>query len=136
MTRREFVWRALEGDAGLINKLLSSRKDVVDEQADKRLRCIACGNAITHENERISMLGAHEHDCTNPHGIRFRIGCFGQAPGGAETGEQTDEHTWFPGYCWRILHCGKCGIHLGWGFHAGSGDRFCGLILDRLITPH
>jgi hypothetical protein len=120
----------------LINKLLPSRKDVPGEHADRALRCRACGKAIAYDHDRISVLGTHEHSCTNPHGIRFRIGCFCDARGGAETGEAIAEHTWFAGYRWRVMLCAQCGTHLGWGFHDQGGDRFYGLILDRLIVPH
>jgi hypothetical protein len=119
----------------LIEELLSSHRDAPGEQADKSLRCGACGHVIASDQDRISMLGAHEHSCTNPHGIRFHIGCFREAAGGAEVGEANDEHTWFAGYRWRIMLCARCGTHLGWGFHAHGGNRFYGLILDRLKYP-
>lgn len=112
-----------------------AQQDAADEAADKRLRCRACANVITREDDRISVHGEHEHGCTNPHGIRFRIGCFREAPGGAEIGEEIFEHTWFAGYRWRIMLCARCGAHLGWGFHAEGRDRFCGLILNRPIAP-
>lgn len=131
------VFRALERtDDRLLEKLLPSHADALGEQTDKRLRCRACGNTIARVHDRISMLGAYEHRCTNPRGIRFHIGCFREAAGGAEIGEAIDQHTWFAGYRWRIMLCAQCKTHLGWGFHAPSGDRFYGLILDRLIVPH
>lgn len=34
----------------------------------------------------------------------------------AYDGDPTEEHTWFPGYAWRMAHCRACQRHLGWGF--------------------
>lgn len=119
-----------------IGKFLPAPDDAAGTQADRYLRCRNCGNAIARNSDRIRMQGMHEHRCTNPHGIGFRIGCFRAAPGVKETGAETLEYTWFPGYCWRVALCGGCNTHLGWGFRGQENDRFCGLILDRLIVPH
>ena len=27
-------------------------------------------------------------------------------------GEPTEEHSWFPGFAWTIVCCGRCGCHL------------------------
>jgi hypothetical protein len=126
-------WAFERSSDRLMSKLLPSQKDAPEEQADKNLRCRACGFVIACDRDRISVQGSHEHSCVNPHGIRFHIGCFREAPGGAEIGEETFEHTWFAGYRWRIMLCAQCRCHLGWGFHAE--DRFYGLILTRLTLP-
>lgn len=97
---------------------------------DRRLRCAACGNAVTVPAEATAIAGGHAHTCTNPAGVTFRIGCFTRAPGCDEAGEPTTEHSWFPGYRWRVAFCRRCGTHLGWAF-SGPG-RFFGLILARL----
>ncbi len=124
------------GRDGPIGKFLPSHEDAPVAQADRFLRCRACGFAIARDSDRIRVRDTHEHRCINPHGIQFHIGCFRQAPGATEIGKETLEHTWFAGYRWRIMLCAGCTTHVGWGFHGQEGDRFCALILDRLIIPH
>lgn len=102
-------------------------------QHEPRLYCARCREAITDEKQRIPVNGAHMHTCTNPQGVTFRIACFRSAAGCAEEGMPTKEHTWFPGYAWRVAFCRKCNAHLGWRF-AGPADAFYGLIADRLIS--
>ena len=97
----------------------------------RKLVCSACNHAVTTNAERIQVRGAHEHSFFNPHGIIFMIGCFSRAPGCQMIGPSSDEFTWFPGFRWRVAHCGNCRIHLGWSF-AGGEAGFFGLILDRL----
>jgi hypothetical protein len=116
----------------LLVKRPSLQDAAPEEETERHLHCLACGNRVTRQADRIEVSGAHEHSCTNPYGIRFHIGCFREAPGVAGIGESSGAHTWFPGYCWRIVVCGHCSTHLGWGFHSMGGDRFFGLILDRL----
>lgn len=103
------------------------------EKLEKRLFCAACKLPVTDQNQRIAMLGAHAHSCVNPHGLTFHIGCFREAPGCAVAGEATTEHTWFPGYAWRVAACGRCGTHLGWQFEGGNGG-FYGLIVRQLTS--
>jgi len=98
---------------------------------EKRLFCATCKHPITHQDERIAVNGGHEHRFTNPHGLRFHIGCFRRAPGCTEIGAATLEHTWFPGFAWRIALCAHCRAHLGWCFRAAE-DGFHGLITNRL----
>lgn len=103
------------------------------EKLEKRLFCAACRLPVTDQGQRIAMLGAHAHSCINPHGLTFHIGCFREAPGCAVAGEATTEHTWFPGYAWRIAACARCGTHLGWKFEGGNGG-FYGLIVRQLTS--
>lgn len=100
---------------------------------EKRLFCAACRTLITDQDERIPIQGAHEHACTNPHGLTFHIGCFRSAQGCAHYGEATAEYSWFKSYAWRIALCAKCQAHLGWAFEAQTSG-FYGLILDRLTS--
>jgi len=100
---------------------------------EKRLFCAQCRHPVTREEERIRVNGAHQHTCTNPHGLTFHIGCFREAGGCAGVGEAILEHTWFAGYAWRVALCASCGAQLGWRYQAPA-DRFHGLILDRLTT--
>jgi hypothetical protein len=104
-----------------------------NEKLEKRLFCAACRLPVTDQDQRIAMLGAHAHSCVNPHGLLFHIGCFREAPGCAASGAATTEHTWFPGYAWRVAHCARCGTHLGWRFEGGDSG-FYGLIVKRLTS--
>jgi hypothetical protein len=112
---------------------------VVDDQTatalptaglDDTVRCGACRHDITQHRLAIRVNGSHAHTFRNPAGWSYRIGCFRDAAGAAPLGESTVEHTWFPGYAWRLAHCGGCGRHLGWWF-LGT-DAFAGLVLTRL----
>jgi len=77
--------------------------------------------------------GSHEHQCVNPHGLSFHIGCFGWVTGCRVVGAPSAEWSWFPPCRWQIELCGGCREHLGWLFR--SADReFHGLILDRLVA--
>ncbi|HSD25788.1 MAG TPA: cereblon family protein [Vicinamibacteria bacterium] len=96
------------------------------------LVCALCRNLVTSRASAVSMNGSHAHTFANPHGFEFRIGCFADAPGCTDAGEESACWTWFPGFTWRVSLCRQCGEHLGWLF--GSPDaRFFGLILDRLV---
>ena len=100
---------------------------------EQRLFCAACRHPVTHQDECILVQGAHEHRCTNPHGITYHFGCFRAAVGCAVTGEAMTEYTWFPGYAWRIALCANCHTHLGWRFQSQE-DYFHGLIVARLTS--
>jgi len=104
------------------------------------LCCRHCTQAITSNHARVNKRGHHSHVFTNPHGQRFEIGCFSHAAGCLCRGEAHLEHTWFPGYAWRIALCNRCGSHLGWRFE-DSASMFYGLILAELTecggtSPH
>jgi len=104
-------------------------------EAEPLILCRECLHPVTRETERLSVDGAHRHTFANPHGVVFEIGCFRRAPGCAYAGASSDEFSWFAGYTWRVALCAACLIHLGWVFQSSGGDRFHGLILDRLIEP-
>ncbi len=116
--------------------VLSDKHKALKSEPEKRLCCRTCGQMITHEKNRIEMNGAHTHGFSNPHGLRFHIGCFKDVNGCVEIGVSTREFTWFLGYAWRIALCRSCHEHLGWEFRSDSGDGFYGLILNRLSYPH
>ena len=109
-----------------------SRKQAEVPTHDSRLYCARCRQPVTDTTERLDINGNAEHACTNPLGITFHIRCFRRAPGCAADGIAITEHTWFPGYAWRVAYCSHCGAHLGWLFESPSGDGFYGLIVDRL----
>lgn len=103
------------------------------EKLEKRLFCASCKLPVTDQDQRIAMLGAHAHSCVNPHGLTFHIGCFREAPGCTAVGIATTEHTWFPGYAWRVAVCARCNTHLGWRFEDKNGG-FYGLIVRQLTS--
>ena len=105
------------------------------EREEKLILCRRCGHAVTHPDERTEKEGAYHHTFANPHGIVYDIGCFRRADGCGTTGPVTGEFTWFKGYHWKVAVCRACLVHIGWLFVSESGDRFHGLILDRLIFP-
>ena len=77
------------------------------------------------------MAGDSVHRRVNPLGIEYEFSCFSSAPGCRTVGGETDEHTWFAGYQWRIALCGQCRTHLGWRFRSPDNEFF-GLIVARL----
>ena len=115
------------GDAGLKR---DRRVDDGDDR-DVEIVCAACEHVLTSARARIEMDGSHVHDRENPHGFRFQFACFDAAPGCRPIGNQSAEHTWFPGYRWQLDYCRGCGAHLGWMF-VSSGHRFHALIVDRV----
>lgn len=121
-----------------VEDLLSEEK--CPEKDRKPLICAACGTGITSKRERLEMNGAHSHTFTNPHGLTFHIGCFGNAENCRPEGEATTAWSWFAGYAWRICACAGCGIHLGWRYEPATprpeDPGFYGLILDRLTAPN
>jgi hypothetical protein len=106
------------------------RADAAEKDGQK-LVCYRCRNPITDVTQHRQVQGSHVHRCTNPAGITYQFACFHTAPGCSASGMPTSEHSWFPGYLWRVAVCRKCGEHLGWAF-SGAG-AFFGLITDRVI---
>jgi hypothetical protein len=109
-------------------------ESLLDQEAARRLYCVACRAPVSDEDQRIEVDGAHVHRFENPDGLRFLIGCFADAPGCAPMGPPTLEWTWFAGHAWQVASCRACGAHLGWRYRDGDGGGFYGLILDRLVT--
>jgi hypothetical protein len=105
--------------------------DSTDDKPQRIIVCASCGMRITDAETRIEISGRHQHTCVNPAGYVYRIGCFARAAGCIGQGEWSDYHSWFKGYYWQIACCGRCSIHLGWGF-TGEGPDFHGLIVDRI----
>ena len=116
-------------------KLFNELHRIQKKESRGRLYCRECGRFVAYERERIDMAGSHIHSFTNPHGQRYCIGCFSNAPGCLEIGQDTEEFTWFKGYAWRAVLCASCYGHLGWVFNSEKGNRFFGLILRQLLYP-
>jgi len=96
--------------------------------------CRNCGHVVSCPDHCIQMNGMFLHTFANPQGHVFEIGCFNQAEGCIPASQASMEFTWFSGYAWRIGVCANCAGHLGWIFTC-EGDRFFGLIVDKLIFP-
>lgn len=112
---------------------VAATRRAVQPVEERRLFCAQCRHLVTHQDERISVQGSHEHRRTNPLGVSFHIGCFRSAGGVSVIGPASTEHTWFAGCAWRIGVCAGCGTHLGWRFDGDTG-AFFGLILARLVS--
>ncbi|RMX39773.1 hypothetical protein pdam_00007157, partial [Pocillopora damicornis] len=48
----------------------------------------------------------------NPHGQHFELITVTSA-NIKSLGEAFEEHSWFPGYAWRVAVCSQCGVHMG-----------------------
>ncbi|MFQ6021766.1 MAG: cereblon family protein [Acidiferrobacterales bacterium] len=114
---------------------LAEEKVENSAKEERRLFCASCRNAITSQDDRISVQGGQEHTFTNPHGYMFHIGCFHHSRGCAHVGDATSAWSWFRGFTWRIALCANCNAHLGWLFQAPD-EQFHGLILNRLTSVH
>jgi hypothetical protein len=115
-----------------LRKIIDGEAEQHSQRPRRSLHCVQCGQRITPVEARISVRARHTHVFTNPHGITYRIGCFGEAPGVVRHGPPTRYWSWFPGYRWQIALCAGCGLHLGWSF-VGGDELFHGLILNRLV---
>lgn len=93
--------------------------------------CAACHQRVAHDRDRLSVMGASEHEFVNPAGIKFNILLFGEAAGCLDVGMPTLKHTWFPGCAWSYCLCERCRHHLGW-FYTGA-RVFVGLIRGRIV---
>ena len=112
---------------------LGSMLDIEDAEDKRFIYCATCSEVITTAAQRIEMQGGHTHNFTNPHGIPFHLGCFGNALGCEISGVPEAADSWFMGYFWRLASCAECHTHLGWFFARSSGeDSFYGLILDHI----
>jgi hypothetical protein len=94
--------------------------------------CATCSSVIGRIADKIAINGSHDHVCTNPHGIRFHLGCWSEALGCTISGQRMAADTWFPGFRWRLASCAECHVHIGWYFDRDETNWFYGLILDRI----
>uniref|UniRef100_A0A7S4UPL4 Protein cereblon n=1 Tax=Guillardia theta TaxID=55529 RepID=A0A7S4UPL4_GUITH len=72
----------------------------------------------------------------NPAGVVHSTVTFYAARNLRLIGERSTQHSWFPGYAWRIAVCANCGTHMGWRFSCVKEDSiprsFWGLCRDSL----
>lgn len=111
-------------------KLRELLKDA-DDPEDGFVFCASCSHVVAKSSDRMEVSGTFIHHLTNPHGFRFRVGCFSEALGCALSGTPEAADSWFAGFCWRIASCEQCQSHLGWYFDR-SEQYFYGLILDNV----
>jgi hypothetical protein len=120
---------------GALSGVLEKREKKQAKRPEEVICCGNCLHVISDPDQQMAVEGSVVHTFANPLGIVFEIVCLKTAPGTGTTGSFTDEFTWFKGYQWKGVVCGKCLIHLGWLFRGESGHSFSGLITDRLIFP-
>ena len=120
-----------QGDLLIISE--EDNKGEKEFDPEKFVLCRQCHQVVTSKNNRINRDGAHRHTYANPSGQLFEIGCFQIVTGCEYVGALSYEFTWFKGFSWRMVVCEMCLTHLGWFFVSSVGDRFHGLILNRLI---
>jgi hypothetical protein len=128
-------WGSLARTPGAAQSAVVTRpwRDAEDAAGDDpALVCSVCETRVTRAAAGIDRGGAHEHTFVNPGGHVHRVRCFATASGLAEVGDPETAFTWFPGYSWQILDCGRCRVHIGWLFRCAD-DRFYGLVADRLV---
>eukprot|EP00754_Rhynchopus_humris_P000599 Rhum_TRINITY_DN10366_c0_g2::Rhum_TRINITY_DN10366_c0_g2_i1::g.38151::m.38151 len=52
----------------------------------------------------------------NPHGVRFDVVRTKAHSYVAASPPEESSHSFFPGFAWTNISCGRCSKHLGWGF--------------------
>ena len=73
----------------------------------------------------------------NPGGYTFTVTTALRCSNLMIVSRPSPEFSWFEGYCWEIIVCGKCGNHVGWRFSTNDQSRkpkaFYGLKSDSYI---
>lgn len=110
-----------------------------DDHKDKNAyHCAWCGVFITHTGALVKINGADSHSFVNPSGVRCNFRTFQDCENVIIHEELYMEHSWFAGYGWRFLMCGKCFHHLGWKYDAVKKriavKEFFG-VLDDAVEP-
>lgn len=108
-----------------------------------RLACASCGRTICAPADVFEMAAeGHVATFVNPAGVihdTMTVRCV--APGAARVDpEAFTEHSWFPGYSWRMVLCAGCHGHLGWAFErvGGAWERqpMARCIADATASAH
>lgn len=113
------------------DRSVEHEEDLAVLKSRRLIVCRLCGNALTTEEEAVSIRGNYEHQRKNPYGLYFVFQTFEEALGCTIKGQPTPGDTWFPGFEWEIAVCADCEIHLGW-FFSNEGSSFYGLISDKI----
>ncbi len=109
-----------------------------DEKSKNAYYCAWCGAFITHSEALVRINGADSHSFVNPSGVRCNFRTFHDCENVTIHEELYVAHSWFRGYGWRFLMCGKCFHHLGWKYDAVEKSiapkGFFG-VLDNAVEP-
>jgi cereblon len=111
-------------------------------EGEEAFLCYLCKTKITEKKYIIKVSGnTPYHSFINPYGFSYNVITVSYCEMVREDSVPVSEHTWFPGYAWRILSCAHCSEHLGWRFISVKEKiptSFYGLIRDKLISsyPH
>ena len=104
----------------------------------KVYQCMTCGGLITHSDQLLTIRGSNRHLFVNPAGMECDFHTFSYCPGAIAIGEDTEAHTWFPGFSWRFALCRQCGQHIGWYYEAVTKSHrplgFWGILLSHTIS--
>jgi hypothetical protein len=122
---------------GIIDLMLlyvKSQRD--DNKSKKSYHCSRCGAWIAGEDAIITRNGSDRHSFVNPAGVRCNFMTFGHCENVMVDEKLYLGHSWFPGFGWRFLVCGKCFQHLGWKYDAArpniSPQAFFGVLIDSV----
>jgi len=88
--------------------------DEVAEEEYRRIRCRTCRNEVGDPGDTFRAGEDPVQVFVNQAGFAHEVMTVRNAWNVLITGQPTTEFTWFPGYAWRHLLCGRCGSHLGW----------------------
>ena len=103
------------------------------------LICRSCGLHVASEFALVEIQGRpFRSTYRNPFGLEFEILTVERVSNLLLTSEPTREHSWFPGYAWRMASCSHCLTHLGWQFAATRPAlmpaSFYGLWAEKLVS--
>lgn len=110
-----------------------------DEDDSPTYHCAHCHEPVGKATDQIQVFGRPARKTyVNPHGIDCEIVTLGACQRCGTTSHSSLENTWFEGYAWRPLTCGRCSTFLGWRFEAthdalDGPKRFYGLLVEWLV---
>jgi len=87
------------------------------------LDCSRCGSTIALPRDAFALSDTNiVGTFVNPSGHVMQVATFSKVRSETESilmiGDIVTEHSWFPGYGWKMCVCAGCGSHLGWHFTA------------------
>jgi len=116
--------------------LLYVKSQQDDNKNKKSYHCSRCGAWIAGEEAVITRNGSERHSFVNPAGVRCNFITFCNCENVVVDEKLYLEHSWFPGYGWSFLVCGRCFQHLGWKYDAAGPDVhppvFFGVLIDSV----